>query len=358
MHIGKKRQKRRSPVGAPPGTLIADPTAIEPALSVTVIAPDGYKAVSRVSLAEVKALKGEWPLIWVDCVGLADVALISELGKIFDLHPLALEDTVNTGQRPKTDFYDEHAFVVLHATDDQPSNRFEQISVFFGESFVVTFQERSGDPFDPVRKRLETEGPNRLRTRKGDYLAYALMDTIIDSYFPSLEAAGTAVEALEEDVFGNWDKQQMSQLHQLRRDTTTMKRWLSPLRDAVAGLTRSDARYVTAETKLYLNDTLDHVTTQLSLAETYRDTVTNLIEMHMSIAQARTNDVINLLTIVSTIFIPLTFLAGIWGMNFDPEVSPWNMPELQWYYGYPFALGVMGLVAILLVAYFRWRRWL
>jgi magnesium transporter len=353
-----RRRAKRSPVGASPGTLIADPSAIKPALSMTMISPEGCQAYSRISLSEIEALKAEWPMIWVDCVGLADVELIAGIGKIFGLHPLALEDTVSTGQRPKADFYDDHAFVVLYAIDDGQEHRYEQIAVFFGEGFVVTFQERPGDPFDPVRKRLEAPGPNRLRARKADYLAYALMDGIIDSYFPSVEAMGAAIDEVEDAMVECWEQSQMHDLHRIRHDLIVLKRWLWPLRDAVAGLIRADAPYLSAETKVYMRDTLDHVAGQIEITETERETVTSLIEMHMSMAQARTNEVINLLTIISAIFIPLTFLAGVWGMNFDPDASPWNMPELRAYYGYPLALGSMAVLALLLFLYFRWRRWL
>ena len=354
----RRRRQKRSPVGAPPGTLIADPGAIAPILSATVMSAEGFKQFPTVTLEEIRKLRTQWPTIWVDCAGLGDVRLIAELGQIFDLHALALEDTVNTGQRPKSDFYDEHGFVVLHAIDDEENHRYEQIAVFFGEGFVITFGERPGDPFDPVRKRLEANGGNRLRARKADYLAYALIDAVIDSYFPRIEAIGEKIDGLEDAMMECWEHAQMAQFHHARHDLIVLKRWLWPLRDAISGLIRADAPYLTVETKVYLRDTLDHVSSQIEITETYRETVTSLIEMHMSMAQARTNQVINLLTTVSTIFIPLTFLAGIWGMNFDPDVSPWNMPELRWVYGYPMALVLMAVIGIGLFLYFRWRRWL
>ncbi|GHD15476.1 magnesium/cobalt transporter CorA [Tianweitania populi] len=353
-----RRRVKRSPVGASPGTLIADPSAIPSTLSATVMSPQGYKVYPSVNLEDIRRLKAEWPAIWVDCVGLGDVSLIADLGKIFDLHALALEDTVNTGQRPKSDFYDEHAFVVLYAIDDDQTHRYEQIGVFFGEGFVITFGERPGDPFDPVRKRIEANGGNRLRARKADYLAYALIDAVVDSYFPHVEATGAAIDQIEDDMVACWERGQLADLHRIRHNLIAFKRWLWPLRDAISGLLRSDAPFLTAETKIYLRDTLDHVASAIEIVETYRETVTGLIEMHMSMAQAKTNEVINLLTIVSAIFIPLTFLAGVWGMNFDPQVSPWNMPELQWYYGYPAALTSMAVIGVLLFLYFRWRRWL
>jgi magnesium transporter len=353
-----RRKAKHSPLGASPGTLIADPHARPPVMTLTVISPDGSETVENATLDDVRADRGRWPVMWLDCAGLADVDLIAEIGKIFNLHPLALEDTVNTGQRPKADFFDDHAFVVLRMIDHAATNRYEQISVFFGEDFVVTFQERQGDPFDPVRKRIEAAQPNRLRSRKADYLAYALIDAIVDSYFPQLEAVGDKIDDIEDEMLRAPQKYQARSLHSLKRGAHTLTRALGPLRDALAGLVRTEAHYVKPETKLYLNDTLDHSLRLIETAESQRDMLTGLIDMHLSLSQARTNDVISFLTIVSAIFIPLTFLAGIWGMNFSPDASPWNMPELNAYFGYPAALGLMGAVALGTVLFFKWKKWL
>lgn len=349
---------RRSPVGASPGTLIADPAARRSELRLTLISPEKFKTIETASIDDVAGNFDKWPVLWLDCTGLASIPLIEEIGRIFSLHPLALEDVVNTGQRPKVDFFEEHAFVVLSMIDDAARHRYEQIAVFFGKKFVITFQEREGDPFDPVRKRIESSMPNRLRQRGADYLAYALIDAIVDSYFPPVETSSETVEKIEDEMLDAPRKHQMGQLHDLRRGTNVLKGVLWPLRDALATLIRNDAPYVKAETKVFLNDTLDHALRLIELVETQRDTMTGLIEMHLSLSQARTNDVISLLTIISAVFIPLTFLVGVWGMNFDPDTSPWNMPELRAYYGYPLALGFMALVAVCLVGFFKWKKWL
>ncbi|MBZ9678060.1 magnesium/cobalt transporter CorA [Mesorhizobium sp. ES1-1] len=349
---------RRPPVGASPGTLIADPTARRSELRLTLISPQKFKTIENASIDDVHANCEKWPVIWLDCTGLANIELIEEIGRIFNLHPLALEDVVNTGQRPKVDFFEDHAFVVVRMIDDITSHRYEQIGVFFGKNFVVTFQEREGDPFDPVRKRIESSAPNRLRARGSDYLAYALIDAIVDSYFPPVEAAGDMVDSIEDQMLNTPQKHQMRQLHGLRRDANVLKGVLWPMRDALATLIRNDVTYVKAETKVFLNDTLDHALRLIELVETQRDMLTGLIEMHLSLSQARTNDVISYLTIVSVIFMPLTFLVGVWGMNFDPASSPWNMPELKAYYGYPLSLLFMALVALALIAFFKWKKWL
>lgn len=356
--VRPSRHVRRAPVGASPGTLIADPSARQSALNLTLISPDACEFINNASLDDVAAACEKWPLIWLDCVGLADIALIEEIGNIFSLHTLALEDVVNTGQRPKADFFDDHAFFVLSMIDDAKSGRYEQISFFFGENFVVTFQEREGDPFEPVRQRIRISNPSRLRHRKADYLAYALIDAVVDSYFPIVDATGDKVDAIEDELLAAPRKQHISQLHGLRRATNLLKRTLWPLRDALTTLIRSDAAFISAETKVYFNDTLDHSIRLAETVESQRETMIGLIEMQLSLSQSRTNEIISVLTIVSAIFIPLTFLAGIWGMNFDPTISPWNMPELLWPYGYPVALGFMALVAISLVLFFRWRKWL
>lgn len=353
-----RRRAKRSPVGASPGTLVADPNALPPVMTLTLISPEATETVEHATLEDVIADCEKWPIVWLDVAGLADVGLVAEIGRIFGLHSLALEDTVNTSQRPKADFFDNHGFVVMRMIDDEATGRFEQISVHFAENFVITFQERSGDPFDPVRRRIEAPLPNRLRTRKADYLGYALIDAIVDSYFPKLEAAGDRIDDIEDQMLSTPQKHQAKLLHSLKRSAHQMTRALGPLRDAVAALVRTEAKYVSPDTRVYLNDTLDHALRLIETAEHQRDMLAGLIDMHLSLSQAKINDVISLLTIVSAIFIPLTFLAGIWGMNFNPDVSPWNMPELNSPYGYPIALGLMALVALATILFFKWKKWI
>lgn len=351
-----QRKKKRSPVGAPPGTLVADPAALPTVLCLTGISPEASRRFENVSVEDIERIRADWPLIWLDCIGLADVRLIERIGEMFGLHRLALEDVVNTGQQPKTDFYDDHAFIVLNMIDGPLTTRHEQIAIFFAGEFVISFQERPGDSYGPVRKRIETSA-DRVRRRKADYLAYALIDTIVDSYFPVVDGAGEVIEVLEDEVLRATEKHQIRRLHEVRREMLFLKRSLWPLRDALAGLARSDCKFLRDETKIYLRDTQDHAAQLIEIVETYRETLTGLIDMRLSLAQARTGEVINVLTIVSTIFIPLTFLAGVWGMNFDPDSSPFNMPELRAYYGYPVALGFMFVVAVGLATFFRWKKW-
>jgi magnesium transporter len=352
-----RRKANRSPVGAAPGTLTAHPHAEPTELNLTLVGNGRSEFHENVSFDVVAKRRGEFPLVWLDCVGLGNVELIERVGKLFGLHRLALEDAVNTGQRPKADFYDAHGFVVLSMIDEIKSGRMEQISLAFGKNFVVTFQERKGDPFEPVRHRIKRNSP--ICERGGDYLAYTLIDAIVDSYFPVVENMGDLIDKMEDAVFAErGGDRRIKELHMLRRGVSGVKRSLWPLRDAMAGLTRAESPLVTAETKLYFNDTLDHAIRLIEMVETYRDMLTGLIEIDISMAQARTNDVISFLTIISSIFIPLTFVAGIWGMNFDPKASPYNMPELETYYGYPLALLFMAVLGGGIFAYFKWRKWL
>jgi magnesium transporter len=360
-HLGRvlrhHRHAQRPSVGSAPGTLVARPNAEPTVLNLTLIARGRSEFLENVDLRTVEARRDETPLVWLDCVGLADTALLEAVARLFSLHPLALEDAVNVGERAKADFYEKHVFFVLAMIDEAKSYRKEQVSIFFGEHFVVTFGERAGDPFDPVRRRIKGDSP--ICERRADYLAYALIDAVVDSYFPIVENLGETIDTMEDAIFADeGSTRRILELHAMRRGVSGIKRFLWPLRDALATLARSESPLVSAETKLYLNDTHDHAIRLIEMAESYREMLGGLIEIDLSMAQARTNDIIGFLTIVSAIFIPLTFFAGIWGMNFDPDASPWNMPELRAYFGYPSALLFMALVAGGLVIYFRKKKWL
>ena len=352
----KRNEKaKRSAVGAAPGELVADPNANPPVISVVGIGGGTSESLRDIPLDDALARRSRWDVFWLDCSGLADVEAIRTIGKAFDLHPLQLEDVVNTDQRPKCEVQDSHAFVVLRMF--LAGGEDEQVSLFFGQGFVLTFQERRGDAFDPVRDRI-AKGAPRLHTGNADYLAYALIDALVDAYFPVVEAQVSRIEALEDEIFEDVDAVQVPELHHLRRDLINLKRWLRPTRDALGVILRLDRPWLREETKVYFADIQDHADQLIDLNDTYRDTASGLIDLHMTLSAAETNDVINLLTVISTIFIPLTFLAGIWGMNFDPDVSSWNMPLTRSPYGYPVALAVMTVIGAVLLAYFRRKRWL
>ena len=291
--------------------------------------------------------------MWVDVTGLADVALIEEVGKVFGLHRLALEDVINAHQRPKSEVFDEHVFIVARMLVPGAAVDSEQVALFVGSNFLVTFQEKPGDAFDPVRTRLRSP-ISRIRQQSADYLAYALLDALIDGYFPVLEAIGEQVELLEDAVIARPQPEQVDRLHQIRRELLTLRRAIWPTRELVNALIRDEAPQFSETTRLYLRDCYDHAIQLMDIVETYREISSSLLDVYLSSQSTKMNEVMKVLTIIATIFIPLSFLAGVWGMNFN-TASPWNMPELAWAFGYPVALLVMLVVALGLVYWF-WRK--
>jgi magnesium transporter len=292
------------------------------------------------------------------------VETVRAVGAAFGLHPLALEDILDVHQRPKLEAYDDTLFIILrlpagdgHHADHVVSGRLELelVAICLGRGLVLTFQERPDtDVFEPVRRRLRA-ATGSIRERSADYLAYALIDAGIDAYFPLLERCGEQVEELERMVVEQAEVSQIARIHDLKRDLLTMRRAIWPLRDLLNALLRDEAALVGPQTRLYLRDCYDHTVQLIDMIETYREIATGLVDIHLSSLSNRMNEVMKVLTIIATIFIPLTFIAGIYGMNFDPAAGPWNMPELGWRYGYPAALLAMAAIAGGLVALF-WRR--
>lgn len=301
----------------------------------------------------VGALLGRWPVLWLNVDGLGDAETIAEIGRLFDLHPLALEDVLNVHQRPKDESYGTYHFVVAQMVMANDGLESEQISLFFGTHFVLTFQQRAGDCFDPVRERIR-KSQGRVRGNGADYLAYALLDAIVDAYFPVLEELGERMEALEDRVVAEPERRVIGEIHAAKRDLLTLRRAVWPLRDALNSLLR-DTSLLSEETRLYLRDGYDHAVRILDVVETDREIASGLLDVYLSSVSNRMNEVMKVLTIIATVFIPLSFIAGVYGMNFNPDVSPWNMPELNWRYGYPFAVGAMAAVGIGLLVY-CWRK--
>jgi magnesium transporter len=348
---------RRAPVGAPPGTLVPDERASPTAIRIITITDDGAEERNGVDLPEVEAAMKSGRRIWVDVVGLADLQLIARLGALFGLNPLAVEDIANTSQRPKVDIFEEHPLIVVHMFDGGTVASKEQMSIVFDKKHVLTFQERPGDCLDPVRKRLAMHG-GRIRTRGSAYLVYAIIDTILDAYFPMLERIGEELEEIEGRITRVPSAVDVARLHELKRDLLVVKRALWPSREMLSALTREELGLIPREVNQFLRDTYDHAVQLIDIVETYRELATGVHDLYLSSLSTRMNEVMKVLTIVSTVFIPLTFLAGVWGMNFAPDSSPWNMPELRAYFGYPAALASMVVVALSLIAFFRWKKWL
>jgi len=295
---------------------------------------------------------------WLDVRGLGTEAILRQVGHIFSLHPLVLEDVVNVPQRPKLEFFEDHLLMVVHMM--KPSRKehgftAEQVGFVLRHHVLVTLQEESlWDCFDPVRDRLH-RNLGMLRQRGAGYLAYTLLDAIVDGYFPILEDYGEYIEALEDEVVMRPTRTTLQKIHDLRRELLMLRRYIWPQRTVVNNLIRDGSDFLTQENRIYLQDVYDHIIQILDILETYREVSSSLMDVYLSSVSNRMNDVMKLLTVISTIFIPLTFIAGVYGMNFNPEVSPFNMPELNWYWGYPVCLGGMAAIAIALVIFF-WRQ--
>jgi len=348
---------RKSPPGSAPGTLVSHPGALRSAMHVLAYAPDRILERDIHDPAELSALLADWPVVWLNLDGLADIEVIRAVGEIMKLHSLALEDVVNVHQRPKVEEYDDHAFIVLRIPHAETGLNTEQVSLFLGNGFVVTFQERPGDCFEPVRERLRKQS-GRIRNAGADYLAYTLIDAAVDSFFPILESYGEHVEALEAAVLRAPSPGLVSILHDVKRDLLTLRRAIWPQREMVNTLIRDDAAFFSEPTRIYLRDCYDHCIQLMDMVETYRELASGLVDLYLTTVGNRTNDIMKVLTIIATIFIPLSFIASLYGMNFDPRSSPWNMPELAWRFGYPVVLAVMLAVGLGLVAYFVRRGWI
>lgn len=365
-HRLKKRRKRLrlTPPGSPPGTLSAHVDAPFPKIQYIAFGPDELVETDIASADDLPGLTQGQTVRWINVDSLGDVETVRKIGNAFALHPLALEDILDAHQRPKVDVYDDHLLIITRipvsdstAPDDFQSDQrleTEQVAICLGRDFIVTFQEQPGETFAPVRHRLRAVDSQFLR-HQADYLAYAIIDAAIDTFFPLLEAYGEQVEDLETQVVENPAIDQISHIHDLKRNLLTARRAVWPQREMLNTLTRDEYAFISSQTVTYLRDCYDHTIQLIDMIETYREIASGLIDIHLSSVSNRMNEVMKVLTVISTIFIPLTFIVGVYGMNFDPEVSIWNMPELGWRYGYPAVLIVMAAIAASLVWAF-WRR--
>ncbi|WP_299403212.1 magnesium/cobalt transporter CorA [Acaryochloris sp. IP29b_bin.148] len=312
---------------------------------------------------------------WIDVQGLGSEETLRQLGQVFHLHALVLEDVVNVPQRPKVDDYKDQLLIITQMctltpdqspyqpvrqsapTMSQPDLAIEQISFILDKHYLLTLQEEPlHDCFGPVRDRIRSD-KGTIRKNGADYLLYALLDAIIDGFFPILEAYGEWIDYLEDEVIARPTPQTLSQIHQVKRDLITLRRAIWPQRELLATLTRNGCTLISPDVEIYLRDCYDHTVQVLDMLETYRELAASLMDVYLSAVSNRMNEVMKTLTVISTIFIPLTFIAGIYGMNFNPQASPWNMPELNWYWGYPLVWGVMGAISLSLILFFWQRGW-
>lgn len=353
----KRLFKNRSiKAGLPPGTLVHIGETPQEATGITLIRFDEetFHEEHVNSLERCTTILENGGVTWINVEGVHDIETIRVLGECLNLHPLVLEDIVSTLQRPKIEDYDDYLFLVVRMLLPQQDNDFasEQLSLVLGPNYVLTFQEGiRGDAFSATRERLR-HSKGRLRSQGADYLSYALLDAIVDGYFSVLEGFGERLLELEEEVALHPTPRVLVQLNELKKEIIYLRKSVWPLREVLSFLERGDSDLIKGATRIYLRDVYDHTIQTIDTIETYRDLLSGMLDLYLSSISNRTNEIMKFLTVIGTIFMPLTFIVGLYGMNFK------HMPELEWRYGYFAVLGIMLLISLGMVAYFRHKRWL
>lgn len=353
---GKLIKRRSRKAGLPPGSLIHIGERRLDRTRVSILAYDeaGASEVADASVAQCAAARERPGVAWIDVEGIHDVAMIEELGQAFGIHPLVMEDVLSTDQRPKAEDYGDYFYVVLRMLcfDDRSDEIVaDQVSIVLGRNFVLTFQEGEQDVFDPLRRSIR-EGKGRLRSRGADFLAYSVIDAIVDNYFAILERFGDEIDRLEDELVSQPVRQTLRKIHRLKRDMLFLRKSVWPVRELVSTLERTESPLLADAIQKYLRDVHDHAVYLVDTIETCRDMLSGMLDIYLSSMSNRLNEVMKVLTIIATLFMPLTFLSGVYGMNFH------HMPELSWRYGYPAALGAMAVVAGIMLAFFRRKRWI
>jgi magnesium transporter len=344
--------------GVPPGTLDLEPDAPAPDI---ILIDYNETVATRVKLSnpsDIAPYLDTESVSWIDLLGLGNNETWRQMGEVLNLHPIAQEDVVNVPQRPKVVEYPNQLIIIALMVMIHPeleSLHREQVSLILGKNYLVTVQEEPDyDCFDPVRDRIrKAQGP--IRQNKADYLAYSLLDAIIDGFFPVLEFYGERIEELEDEVVENPTRKTLEKIYDIRRELLNLRRAVWPQRDAINRLIRDGNDLISPEVRIYLRDCYDHLIQVMDMVETYRELTSGLMDVYLSSVSNKMNEVMKFLTVMSTIFIPLTFVAGVYGMNFNTEKSPFNMPELNWYWGYIFFWTMMIAIAASLIFFF-WRR--
>jgi magnesium transporter len=342
--------------GLPPGSLIHVGEKKTEEVRIKVIDYDENELSERelASPDECVSYKDKNTVTWINIDGLHDVSVIRKMGEIFGLHPLVQEDIVNTGHRPKMDDFEDYIFItarmLLYKKEDAEIVS-EQFSLILGPNYIISFQEIAGDVFDPVRERLQ-KGKGRIRKRGPDYLAYSLMDAIVDGYFIVLEKMGEDIESLEEELMTDPKTETLNKIHYLKRELISLRKSVWPLREVISLLSRGETDLVKENTIIFIRDVYDHTIQVIDTIETYRDMASGMLDVYLSSISNRMNEVMKVLTVIATIFIPLTFVAGIYGMNFK------YMPELEWHWGYHLALLIMFFIGVIMYVWFRRKRFL
>jgi magnesium transporter len=351
-------------IGSIPGTLQIRPESPPPEIEVLDYTSDACEHQNKLTPLEIKSYLERSSITWIDLKGLGHEETLRQVGEVFQLHPLLLEDIVNIPQRPKVQDSADQLLIIARMVvltgrleENSLNSAFmtEQVSFVVGSNYVLTVQEEPDyDCFEIVRSRLR-DGRGTIRKKGADYLMYALLDSIIDGFFPVLEAYGEALELLEDEVVANPTAHTLEKIHQMKRDLITLRRAIWPQRDAINSLIRDENPLIGDEVRLHLRDCYDHSVQVMDMVETYREVASSLMDVYLSSVSNRMNEIMKFLTVISSIFIPLTFIAGIYGMNFNTEKSRFNMPELNEPYGYVICLGLMAIVSVGMVTFF-WRK--
>jgi magnesium transporter len=354
--VPKLFRRRAKEVGLPPGSLVHIGDRKVEKAKITLIDYDEAQLQEKEleTVDECFPFKDKPTVTWINIDGIHQVEIIEKIGRHFNIHPLILEDILNTGQRPKMEDFEDYIFVVVKMIYyDEKDNEIkaEQLSLLIGPNFVISLQEKEGDVFDPVRDRIR-KAKGRIRKMKADYLAYALLDTIVDHYFVVLEKLGEKIEDMEEELVTNPTPETLQTIHTLKRDLISLRKSIWPLREVVNNMERGESSLINESTGIYLRDVYDHTIQVIDTIETFRDMVSGMLDIYLSSISNKMNEVMKVLTIIATIFIPLTFIAGLYGMNFK------YIPELEWHWGYPVLLFVMAGIGFLMLVYFRRKRWL
>ena len=349
----KKKSKK---MGLPPGTLvhIGKKRMEEVKISIIDYDEEHLQEKETKSIEECFPYKNKPTVTWINVDGLHEIKVVEEIGKCFNLHPLILEDIVDTDQRPKIKDFRDYIFIVLKMLYyDKKDNEIqvEQVSLILGKNYVISFQEREGDVFNAIRERIRNN-IGRIRKAGADYLVYALIDAIIDNYFIIIEKLGEKIENLEDKVSSRPKPANLRVIHRLKRDLIFLRKSVWPLREVISILERGESSLILESTNVYLRDIYGHTIQVMDTVETLRDMTSGMLEIYLSSVSNRMNEIMKMLTIVATIFIPLTFITGIYGMNFR------YMPEIKWFWGYPIVLLGMLIIGIVMVIYFKRKKWM
>lgn len=347
--------RRGQKTGAAPGTLVhigKDYGANIP-IRLMEYDDDEFYDIENLGPEALRDLRDAGKVSWLDIDGVHQPSLVEAIGKELGLHPLVMEDIVNTDQRAKVEDYDGYLYVVLRMLrfdEEHAEIHSEQLSLILGENYVLSLQEHPGDVFDPVRERLKAG--RRIRFMKADYLAYALLDAVVDHYFVMLEHIGDQVEELEDELVVNPTPETLRKIHHYKREMLLLRKSVWPLREVLSRLSRDENALISPETQVFLRDVYDHTIHVIDTVDTIRELLVGMLDLYLSSVSNRMNEVMKVLTIFATLFMPLTFIAGVYGMNFE------HMPELEWVMGYPMVLLVMLGTVVALILFFRRKGWL